>query len=76
MVNSTNALWRLDYSHVEEDPNVIVDHNINSIRHGKARDVNLLYLVLLGPQMEHCAQFWAWYFEKDVAAPEKVQKRV
>lgn len=76
MVNSTNTLRTLDHSHVEEDPNVTVDHNINIIRHDKACEIILLYLVLLGPQMERCAQFWALYLEKNVAELEKVQKRV
>lgn len=77
MVNSTNMLWRLDSSHVvEEDPNVVVDHNINVIRHDKSCEVILLYLVLLGPQMECCAQFWALCFEKDVAKLGQVQKSV
>lgn len=42
----------------------------------KAHEVVLLYLVLLGPHVEHCAQFWALYFEKDVAELENVQKSV
>lgn len=50
---------------------MIVDHNIN-IRHDKACEVILLYLVLLGPQMEPCAQFWALYFEKGTTKLEKV----
>lgn len=38
---------------------MIVDHNISIIRLDKAREVILLYLVLLGHRMELCAQFWA-----------------
>lgn len=32
--------------------------------------------MLLGPQMEHYAQFWTLYFEKDVAELENIQKSV
>jgi len=54
----------------------MVNHNISIIRQDKACEVILLYLVLLGPQVECSAQFWALYFERDVAELDKVQKRV